>query len=77
MVSMHDTLRVGQIIKNAACDYNGYNPDVCVRHRSNWPYDEKVCNEVLRILGLRPRRYLGDGRAAGKTPVIPRHTRLE
>lgn len=71
MISMHATLTVGQIIENAGCVRHGYSVDVCRVHGSNWPYDEKTCNMVLRILGLVPRRYLGDGRASGN-PVLPK-----
>ncbi len=71
MISMHATLTIGQIIKNAGCARHGYSVDVCRIHNSYWPYDETTCNSVLRILGLVPRRVLGDGRASG-SPVIPR-----
>ncbi len=71
MAAVKGTYTLEELVKNARCTRNLYRVDRCGEHgNSPYPYDEKVCNSVLRILGCTPRFYLGDGRARGK-PILP------
>lgn len=71
MSAGHKTYTLEELIENARCRRGTYNPDKCVAHGSaSFPYDERVCDVVLSILGYTPRRSLGDGRARGR-PILP------
>lgn len=70
-MTVKKTFTLEELIRNARCTRGAYAPDQCITHgHARYPYDERVCNSILQVLGCTPRAYLGDGRARGK-PILP------